>query len=212
MIAGPMTTCNAAAVCVRGAVLICSALACLSLGVTHAAVYKCTGADAKVVISDQPCTNDQRGGAMTVNPASGAGKVPSSAPPKLNPSPPALGSDAGVASLRAGLLAALSPECQNLSRRFWDLADRVSKATTSAPVNNAAGDALIAEFAGKCEAPTRAYIEKRDTEQRALANKRAACDAKKQVINDKKPKASTLNPQDQAALATVERDYALNCN
>ena len=192
--------------------LLFGSLACIVPGVVHAAIYKCTGSDSKVVISDQPCANDQRGGALNVNPASGAGTSSPTAAPKASPSTPALGSVESVANQRKALLAVLSPECQNLSRRFWDLADRVGRATQSAPVSNPADDALAAEFASKYQVPTQAFLEKRNAEQSAAANKRAECATKKSVIDDKKPRSASLTSPDKTALAAVERDYALNCS
>ena len=191
--------------------LLLASLVAMPLAV-RAAVHKCTGADGKIVFSDQPCANDQRGGALNVSPASRAGKSPSSAAPKAGPPSPALGSNAAVATYRKGLLAVLSPEFQNMSRRLWDIEDNVAKATPSAPYSNPAGDSLIADFAAKCEGPTRDYLEKNKADQRTAKSKRIACDTKKELLTDRMPKAATLSAQDKAALAALERDYAAQCN
>ena len=150
--------------------------------VGNAAIYKCTGADGKITISDQQCATDQRGGAVNAAPSSGPAKTPDAA---TKPNTATLSRE----------------ECQVLGRRFQVLFDQAMSGKVSAPENKRADDAVIAEFAAKCKAPTGAN-----------ADKRIACDTKKELLADRRPKVATLSAQDKAALAALERDYALTCN
>ena len=161
--------------------------------VSNAAIYKCTGTDGKVTISDQPCATDQLGGAVNVAPSSGGAKTPGAA---TKPNTTALSRE----------------ECQALGRRFKVLFDEAMEGKVSAPENKRADDAVIADFASKCKAPTGANLDKRNTEQAASASKRIACDSRKERIGYKRSRFDGLSAQDKAELATLERDYALNCN
>lgn len=160
---------------------------------SNAAIYKCTGTDGKVTISDQPCATDQRGGAVNVAPSSGVAKTPGAA---TKPNATALSRE----------------ECQALGRRFKVLFDEAMEGKVSAPENKRADDAVIAEFAAKCKAPAGANADKQNAEPNAAASKRIACDTKKERLADQRPKAATLSAQDKTALAALERDYALACN
>lgn len=177
--------------------------------VGHAAIYKCTGADAKVTISDQPCSNNQSGGEMTVAPASGAGKSPPSAVSKASPSPATQAYDARVASQRTRLLAVLSPECQKLSKQLWEVEDRVERGTSSPTTKNPQNYTWNADYYySKCAEPTKDFLENTTAAQRSATSKAKACDVMRLQIGDLQRKIKTLHPDDKVKLEQRERDYA----
>ena len=175
----------------------------------NAAIFKCTGADGKVTISDQPCSNNQSGGAMNVAPASGAGKSPPSAGSRASPSPAAQAYDARLASQRTRLLAVLSPECQKLSQQLWEVEDRVERGTSSPPTKNPQNNTWNADYYySKCAEPTKDFLENTTAAQRAASSKAKACDVMRLQIGDLQRKIKTLHPDDKAKLEQHERDYA----
>ena len=121
---------------------IAAALALLLPGATQAGVQKCTGADGKVVFSDQPCTSGQTASAVR---GVAEGAVPAATKTGsdgANTSSPSY-EDMVQKSRRATVQAALTPECRALG-------DRASRALQNDSASLEEVKQAVSQFENQC--------------------------------------------------------------
>lgn len=173
-------------------------LAALWAGAAQASVYRCSAADGRVVFSDKPCPAGQTG-----------------APVRIAPSPPAAPAaapDAGAAARKAAadrLDAALSPECRALAERVRRFALEGAGAMGEAEVRE-----LIERTERQCGDAMRRAVEAenaRNVAARQAEARRAACDAQRRVLDERRPRLGTLPPAERAAFEQLEREVARDC-
>lgn len=182
----------------------------LALG-AQAEIFKCNDAQGKVTIGDQPCSSSQEGGAIKVVPQSGVVEQKTIKTGLGNAAYSGVGSPAEVQKFQNELLQALTPECQNLTRRAWAVLGLAGKNPIN-KVSPQAEDQLLTEFSTKCEAPTKDFLDKYHAANALTARRKYECDAKKSVLDDKRPKFEQLDEQSKRAFKTVEQEYAnLKC-
>jgi Domain of unknown function (DUF4124) len=163
----------------------------------NAAVYKCTGADGKVVFSDQPCLAGQTTTGV---------REPAGAPAAK---PQDTGEGARVAT-RARLRAAQTPECADMSDRIASFGQ-----TGGATATNAQMTALLTRYEQQCAARMQQAIEAENKRKEDEANKRivadAACAEKRRVLNERRAKLAAMGDADKRVFATIEAEVARDC-
>ncbi len=177
---------------------VCASVLVLGLSVpASAAVYKCTGADGRVVFSDQPCLAGQ---------ATTAVREPAGAPPAK----PQDASEAARAATRARLRAAQTPECA-------EMADRIASFGQSggATASNAQMNALVSRYDQQCAARMREAVEAENKRKEDEAQKRVladtTCAEKRRVLNERRAKLATLSEADKRAVAALEAEVTRDC-
>ncbi len=157
----------------------------------QAEVFKCVDAQGKMTFSDQPCSSNQKGGAVKVVPQAGGSNQKAA----VTDRDADVTDTAEVQKRRAELLQSLTPECQNLTRRFIDLDDRV-----------------IPEYLAKCDALVRAFMKKYDAQKDSVVRLKYECDTIKSVLDERRPKFAQLDDQSKRAFSEAEQKYAsLKC-
>ena len=173
--------------------------AVFSVPEAHAAIHKCTGTDGKVTFSDQPCAAGQ--GASVVKPvAPGAAPATTGAPDA---------SEKARAEARDRLRKGQTPECLALADRMQNLLkDSVGK-TLPAEL-----DTVVNQYEQRCAARMRELVQAENARNEQLAReqtRKSDCDAKRRVLDERRPRLAQLNEQDKRAFAVVESEVARDC-
>lgn len=171
-------------------------LALLLAGAAQAGVQKCTGADGKVVFSDQPCASGQS--ASAVRGVAGSDASPTSTSAGSNPSY----EDMVQKARRANVQAALTPECRTLG-------DRASRALQNDAASLEEVKQAVSQFENQCG----------DQVQKASAtasNSRAVpdaagCRALRQSLEDRRAKLSTLTNRELQEFAKFQNEVSVGC-
>lgn len=183
--------------------LLASLLSALAAGAAHANVYRCSGADGKVVFSDKPCPAGQSGATVRIAPSPSAAPSPAPRPPSA---------DAGAAARQAAadrIAAALSPECRVLTERVRNFTFEGAGAMSEAEARE-----LIERTERQCGDALRRAVEAehaRNVAARQAEARRAECAAQRRVLDERRPRLASLSPADRAAFEQLEREVARDC-
>jgi Domain of unknown function (DUF4124) len=174
-------------------------MAALPVPEAQAAIHKCTGTDGKVTFSDQPCATGQ--GASVVKPvAPGPAPVVTGAPDA---------SEKARAEARDRLRKGQTPECLNLADRMQNLLkDNAGKAPP------ADLDAVVNQYEQRCAARMRELLQAEAARNEQLAReqtRKSECDAKRRVLDERRPRLAQLSDSDKRAFAVVESEVARDC-
>ena len=183
-------------------------LALLLAGAAQAGVQKCTGANGKVVFSDQPCASGQSASAVRgvagVNPSLAnvsAGSATTSGMASGSASNPSY-DDMVQKSRRASVQAALTPECRALG-------DRASQALRNdvAPLEGV--KRAVAQFENQCDD----QVQKASA---AASNRRAVpdvagCRALRQSLEERRAKLKTLTNRELQEFAKFQNEVSVGC-
>lgn len=187
-------------------------LAGLLTTAAHAGVQKCTGADGKVVFSDQPCAAGQaasavrgfaqsaatsvRDGGESVNAPGGAngGATGGAGNPSYD--------DMGQKSRRASVQAALTPECRALG-------DRASQAlrNDAAPLEEV--KQAIAQFENQCADQVQ-KASAAASNSRALPDA-AGCRALRQSLDERRARLKTMTNREIQEFAKFQNEVSVGC-
>ena len=179
-------------------------LAVLLADAAQAGVQKCTGADGKVVFSDQPCATGQSASAVRgvagVNPSpanASAGSANTSGAAS-NPSY----EDMVQKARRANVQAALTPECRALG-------DRASRALQNDAASLEEVKQAVSQFENQCG----------DQVQKASAtasNSRAVpdaagCRALRQSLEERRARLKTLTNRELQEFVKFQNEVSVGC-
>ena len=179
-------------------------LAVLLADAAQAGVQKCTGADGKVVFSDQPCATGQSASAVRgvagVNPSpanASAGSANTSGTAS-NPSYEGMVQKAR----RANVQAALTPECRALG-------DRASRALQNDAASLEEVKRAVSQFENQCgdqvqKASATASIS------RAVPDA-SGCRALRQSLEERRAKLSTLTNRELQEFAKFQNEVSVGC-
>jgi hypothetical protein len=185
--------------------LLTSLLLTLAAGAAQANVYRCSGADGKVVFSDKPCPAGQSGATVRIAPSPPAAPSPAARPQGLAP-------DTGAAARKAAadrIAAALSPECRVLTERVRNFTFEGAGAMSEAEARE-----LFERTERECGDALRRAVEAehaRAAAARQAEARRAECAAQRRVLDERRPRLASLPPSDRAAFEQLEREVARDC-
>jgi Domain of unknown function (DUF4124) len=183
----------------RSLALAIAAVFLLAVPLVEAAIHKCTGADGKVTFSDQPCAAGQ--GASVVKPAAPGVAPTATAAPDA--------SERARAEARDRLRRGQTPECLALADRMQNLLkDNAGKAPP------ADLDTVVNQYEQRCAARMRELLQAEAARTEQLAREQARksdCDAKRRVLDERRPRLAQLSEQDRRAFAAVESEVARDC-
>ena len=183
-------------------------LALLLAGAAQAGVNKCTGADGKVVFSDQPCATGQSASAVLgvagVNPSpanASAGSATNSGTASGTASNPSYEGMVQKAR-RANVQAALTPECRALG-------DRASRALQNDAASLEEVKRAVSQFENQCgdqvqKASATASIS------RAVPDA-SGCRALRQSLEERRAKLSTLTNRELQEFVKFQNEVSVGC-
>ena len=183
-------------------------LAVLLADAAQAGVQKCTGADGKVVFSDQPCATGQSASAVRgvagVNPSpanASAGSANTSGTASGSASNPSY-EDMVQKARRANVQAALTPECRALG-------DRASRALQNDAASLEEVKQAVSQFENQCgdqvqKASATASIS------RAVPDA-SGCRALRQSLEERRAKLSTLTNRELQELVKFQNEVSVGC-
>jgi hypothetical protein len=166
----------------------------LVLGVSaQAEVFKCKGADGKLVFSDHACTADQTGSSMS--------GIPKSPPKTALPAEPTTALDQAK---RQQMQAGLSPECQALG----DKASQLLRSEAGLEEIKRA----VSAFEGRCgdqvEKAWRASGQARPT---SLKPDAASCRTLRQALTDAKAQLPKMTDKEKMEYAKLHNEVSVAC-
>ena len=174
----------------------------------QAEVFKCADSQGKMTFSDQPCSPGHKGGAVNATPQTAALRQKPATPDSSKGAADRGAGAAEAQQYRTDLLQSMTPECQNLTRRFTDLMEEKDTTNSASSLTPAK---LVAELDAKCGAAGRAFAEKRNIPNASVTSHKYQCDTKKSVLDDMRPKFTQLDERAKRSFTAVEQDYNLNC-
>lgn len=158
----------------------------------QAEVFKCKGADGKVVFSDHACAVDQTGSS-----------VPGITKSTTRPVPPAEPSTALEQAKRQQVQAGLSPECQALG----DKASRLLRSEAGLEEIKRA----MSEFEGRCgDQVEKAW--RASSQARPIGKPDAAsCRVLREVRDDAKARLSKMTDKEKMEYAKLQNEVSIAC-
>lgn len=173
---------------------------------THAAINKCTGADGKVVFSDQPCAAGQSGSVIQAAPPVPAPRPVASAPAGAVGTG-ASGNTAAMEARRQRLEAAMTPECKALRERMTGMA-------LSETAQEKQLQAILSQFEAQCRPAMARAMEAeyaRDKLERDAQQKRSECATKRSTYEDRRARLASLTPQERGMVDQLGTELARDC-
>lgn len=179
-------------------------LALLLAGAAQAGVQKCTGADGKVVFSDQPCASGQSASAVrgvagiNASPTSTSAGSANTSGGGGNPSY----EDMVQKARRANVQTALTPECRALG-------DRASRALQNDAASLEEVKQAVSQFENQCGD----QVQKASV---AASNSRAVpdaagCRALRQSLEERRAKLKTLSNRELQEFAKFQNEVSVGC-
>ena len=169
----------------------------------NAAINKCTGADGKVVFSDQPCPAGQS--AETIKGAGGGKPSAISGKPDTPSS-----ANAGMTSMRNSLEAALTPECRQIQKQMLEqVTESATKRLTELEFQT-----IYNRFDTQCKPLIKAAQEAewaKGKAERDRLQKQVECTEKRRVYDERKDKLASLDDSGRAAMARLRTDLDTTC-
>lgn len=176
----------------RAAAAWCLLVGLAMASTAQAEVYKCKGADGKVVFSDHACVADQTGATVS--------GLPKASP---KPVPPADPTTALEQAKRQQVQAGLSPECQALG----DKASQLLRSEAGLEDIKRA----VSEFEGRCgdqvEKAWRASGQNRPTGKPDAAT----CRMLRQVRDDAKARLGRMTDKEKMEYAKLQNEVSVAC-
>ncbi len=185
--------------------LVWGLVALVAAPMAGAGVYKCVQPDGRVVFSDNPCTNDQTGGATkgaattTTNPAITGGSAGSGGP---STSVEAVRQKAS----RDRVHQTFTPECRALGER----ASRALQGDSNASMEEA--KRAVGEFEAKCAD----QIVEAARRESAPGNKKApldagACQKLRQTLDADRARLGRMTDKEKMAFAAQQNEVSIAC-
>lgn len=170
---------------------------------SNAAITKCTGADGKVVFSDQPCSAGQS--AETIKGAGGSKPSAVSGKPDSPPSP-----HQGMPSMRNSLDAALTPECRQIQKQMFEqVTESATKRLTEPELQS-----IYNRFEAQCKPLIKAAQDAewaKGAAERDRLQKQVECTEKRRVYDERKDKLASLDDSGRATMARLRTDLDTAC-
>ena len=169
----------------------------------NATINKCTGADGKILFSDQPCMPGQA--AATLKDAGDTKPAATYGKPTMPVDP-----NAAMTSMRNAIEAALSPECRQMQKQLSGQAPGPG----TVRLTEVELQRMTGLFESQCSPLIKAAQESelaKSKAERELLQKQVECTEKRRVYDERKGKLSGLDDIGRQAMARLTIDLERNC-
>lgn len=166
----------------------------------QAEVFKCKGADGKVVFSDHACAADQTSSSVRGVPKS-TGKPAVSADQAPDPNPASAAHDAKQRALNRRISAGMSPECRDIGEQLGATLRHDSTAEL------ADSKRLLTEFQQRCMTE---FAKVWKAEQGKVLDL-ASCNQLRQLVDKSRARLSKMTDKEKMDYAKLQNEVSLAC-